>query len=97
MRFAIVKCHGSGNDFPMIDARALSLSEAEWAGVARALADRAGPVGGDGLLLLVPGDHHAEFGMVMRNSDGSEAETSSPAAAPPQRPVRAAGWADRPG
>jgi len=75
MRFAIVKCHGSGNDFPMIDARALSLSEAEWAGVARALADRAGPVGGDGLLLLVPGDHHAEFGMVMRNSDGSEAET----------------------
>ncbi|MFN3677013.1 MAG: diaminopimelate epimerase [Sphingomonas pseudosanguinis] len=75
MRFAIVKCHGSGNDFPMIDARTLSLSEAEWAGVARALADRAGPVGGDGLLLLVPGNERAEFGMVMRNSDGSEAET----------------------
>ncbi|GAA3255452.1 hypothetical protein GCM10020258_13930 [Sphingomonas yabuuchiae] len=75
MRFAIVKCHGSGNDFPMIDARDLSLTEAEWAGVARALADRAGPVGGDGLLLLVPGDERAAFGMVMRNSDGSEAET----------------------
>ena len=75
MRFAIVKCHGSGNDFPMIDARTLSLSEAEWAGVARALADRAGRVGGDGLLLLVPGDDRAAFGMVMRNSDGSEAET----------------------
>ena len=75
MRFAIVKCHGSGNDFPMIDARDLSLSEAEWAGVARALADRAGQVGGDGLLLLVPGDERAAFGMVMRNSDGSEAET----------------------
>lgn len=75
MRFAIVKCHGSGNDFPMIDARDLSLSEAEWAGVARALADRSGPVGGDGLLLLVPGDDRAAFGMVMRNSDGSEAET----------------------
>ncbi|WP_312491160.1 diaminopimelate epimerase [Sphingomonas sp.] len=75
MRFAIVKCHGSGNDFPMIDARALTLSDTQWAGVARALADRAGPVGGDGLLLLVPGDDRAEFGMVMRNSDGSEAET----------------------
>ncbi|MCT8002899.1 diaminopimelate epimerase [Sphingomonas sanguinis] len=75
MRFAIVKCHGSGNDFPMIDARDLSLSETEWAGVARALADRAGPVGGDGILLLVPGDKGAAFGMVMRNSDGSEAET----------------------
>ena len=45
MRFAIVKCHGSGNDFPMIDARDLSLSDAQWAGVARALADRRGPVG----------------------------------------------------
>ncbi len=75
MRFAIVKCHGSGNDFPMIDARDLSLSDGEWAGVARALADRDGPVGGDGLLLLVPGDDRAAFGMVMRNSDGSEAET----------------------
>lgn len=75
MRFGLVKCHGSGNDFPMIDARDLSLGEAEWAGVARALADRSGPVGGDGLLLLVPGDERAAFGMVMRNSDGSEAET----------------------
>jgi len=75
MRFGLVKCHGSGNDFPMIDARDLSLTEAEWAGVARALADRHGPVGGDGLLLLVPGDDRAAFGMVMRNSDGSEAET----------------------
>ncbi len=75
MRFGLVKCHGSGNDFPMIDARDLSLGEAEWAGVARALADRSGPVGGDGLLLLVPGDDRSAFGMVMRNSDGSEAET----------------------
>lgn len=75
MRFAITKCHGSGNDFPMIDARDIMLSDGEWAGVARALADRAGPVGGDGLLLLVAGDAHAAFGMVMRNSDGSEAET----------------------
>ncbi|MET4898047.1 diaminopimelate epimerase [Sphingomonadaceae bacterium jetA1] len=75
MRFAIVKCHGSGNDFPMIDARTLTLAEEQWAGVARALAKRDGPVGGDGLLLLVPGDAQAAFGMVMRNSDGSEAET----------------------
>ncbi|WP_374295089.1 diaminopimelate epimerase [Sphingomonas sp.] len=75
MRFAITKCHGSGNDFPMIDARGIALSEEEWAGVARALADRAGPVGGDGLLLLVAGDAQAAFGMVMRNADGSEAET----------------------
>ncbi|SEN73666.1 diaminopimelate epimerase [Sphingomonas gellani] len=75
MRFDIIHCHGSGNDFPLIDARALALSDQEWAGVARALADRAGPVGGDGLLLLTGGDARHAFGMRMFNSDGSEAET----------------------
>ncbi|TXC72178.1 diaminopimelate epimerase [Sphingomonas ginsenosidivorax] len=75
MRFDIIKCHGSGNDFPLIDARALSLGDAAWAGVARALADRAGPVGGDGLLLLTAGDDSHAFGMRMFNSDGSESET----------------------
>ncbi len=75
MRFDIVKCHGSGNDFPFIDARGASLSDDEWATVACALADRAGPVGGDGLLLLTEGDDAHSFGMIMRNSDGSEAET----------------------
>ncbi len=75
MRFDITKCHGSGNDFPLIDARALSLGDAEWAAVARALADRAGPVGGDGLLLLTAGDDDHAFGMRMFNSDGSESET----------------------
>jgi diaminopimelate epimerase len=59
----------------LIDARALSLSDAEWAAVARALADRRGPVGGDGLLLLDQGEGNAAFSMRMFNSDGSEAET----------------------
>ncbi|MES2058781.1 MAG: diaminopimelate epimerase [Pseudomonadota bacterium] len=75
MRFDFVKCHGSGNDFPLIDARALDLDDSVWAGVARALADRRGPVGGDGLLLLTDGDKLHDFGMRMFNSDGSEAET----------------------
>ncbi|QNA86517.1 diaminopimelate epimerase [Sphingomonas sp. So64.6b] len=75
MRFDFVKCHGSGNDFPLIDARAIELDDAAWAGVARALADRRGPVGGDGLLLLTDGDKLHDFGMRMFNADGSEAET----------------------
>jgi diaminopimelate epimerase len=75
MRFDFVHCHGSGNDFPLIDARGLSLRPAEWATVARALADRAGCVGGDGLLLLGEGDGETAFSMTMFNSDGSEAET----------------------
>lgn len=75
MRFEFVKCHGSGNDFPLIDARHLILSDRAWAQVARALADRRGPVGGDGLLLLAPGRDGADFAMRMFNADGSEAET----------------------
>lgn len=75
MKLAFIKCHGSGNDFPLIDARAATCSDAEWAGAARALADRQGPVGGDGLLLLTEGDGDHAFGMRMFNSDGSEAET----------------------
>ncbi|RDE04798.1 diaminopimelate epimerase [Sphingomonas aracearum] len=75
MRFSITKCHGSGNDFPLIDARGIALADREWAQVARALADRSGPVGGDGLLLLTAGDGEHAFGMRMFNSDGSEAET----------------------
>ena len=56
MRFDFIKCHGSGNDFPLIDARDIRLDVQVWAGVARALADRRGPVGGDGILLLTAGD-----------------------------------------
>jgi diaminopimelate epimerase len=74
MRIAFIKCHGSGNDFPLIDARAMALEDATWGGVARALADRAGPVGGDGILLLTQ-DAGIPIGMRMFNSDGSESET----------------------
>ena len=66
-------CHGSGNDFPLIDARALP-GDLDWTAIARLLADRAGPVGGDGLLLLIAGDEVHDFGMRMLNSDGSESE-----------------------
>ncbi|QNE32779.1 diaminopimelate epimerase [Sphingomonas sp. NBWT7] len=75
MRLAITKCHGSGNDFALIDARALDLPDAGWAATARALTDRAGPVGADGILLLTAGDDRAAFGMRIFNADGSEPET----------------------
>ncbi|TPG48291.1 diaminopimelate epimerase [Sphingomonas glacialis] len=75
MNIDFLKCHGSGNDFPLIDARDLALPEADWPRVAVALADRGGTVGGDGILLLTAGDATHDFGMRMFNSDGSEAET----------------------
>jgi len=62
----------------MIDARSVTLDDDAWALVARALADRQGPVGGDGLLLLGNADADgdgAAFTMRMFNSDGTEAET----------------------
>src|SRR3569623_1401798 len=74
MRLALIKCHGSGNDFPLIDARGLAVAVVAWPGDARALADRRGPVGGDGLLLLTEGDATHAFGMRMFNPDGTEAE-----------------------
>jgi diaminopimelate epimerase len=79
MRLPLIHCHGSGNDFPLIDARGLGVDPAAWPAIARALADRAGPVGGDGLLLLGDGREdgggRSDFAMKMFNSDGSEAET----------------------
>jgi diaminopimelate epimerase len=74
MRIDFVYGHGSGNAFPIVDARE-SEAAIDWGPVARALADRAGPVGSDGLLLLTAGDATHDFGMRMFNSDGSEAET----------------------
>ena len=78
MRLSLTKCHGSGNDFPMLDASTVRFDDDVWAAVAVTLADRAGPVGGDGLLLLTDGDDmggDAAFGMRMFNPDGTEAET----------------------
>ena len=74
MRLALVKCHGSGNDFPLLDARTVRFDDDVWEAVAVALADRDGAVGGDGLLALTGGDRSHPFGMRMWNSDGSEAE-----------------------
>ncbi|WP_423606489.1 diaminopimelate epimerase [Sphingomonas sp. MS122] len=75
MRLAFTKCHGSGNDFALLDARALDLSDAEWGRVARTLCDRRGPVGADGLLLLRPGEGEAAFAQMVVNADGSIPET----------------------
>lgn len=75
MELAFTKCHGSGNDFALIDARDIRLDDASWGRIARTLCDRSGPVGADGILLLTQGDGGADFGMRVVNADGSEPET----------------------
>ncbi len=67
-----IKCHGSGNDFVMIDAVEQDLQGRDIASLSRDVCDREKGIGADGLLLLVKqGDM---FGMRMFNPDGSEAE-----------------------
>lgn len=75
MRIAFTKCHGSGNDFALIDKRGLNLSDTEWGRIARTLCDRNGPVGADGLLLLGEGTGGAAFAQMVVNADGSIPET----------------------
>lgn len=75
MRLSFIKCHGSGNDFGLVDARSIALDQRQWAAVARAISDRAGPVGSDGILLLTEGGEGFAVGYRMFNPDGSESET----------------------
>lgn len=66
------KCHGSGNDFILIDAIAEreALEGIDLAALSRAACDRRRGIGSDGVLLLV-GDGES-YGMRMFNPDGSE-------------------------
>ncbi len=69
-----IKCHGSGNDFILIDATKYSdVSKAEWSNFARVACCRESGIGSDGVLLLV---RHADgvYGMDMLNPDGTYAE-----------------------
>jgi diaminopimelate epimerase len=70
VRFA--KLHGAGNDFLIVDARAI---ERDWPKVAEAICHRNLGAGADGLL-LVRDSPVAALRMVLYNADGSEAEMS---------------------
>ena len=72
MKIDYIKCHGSGNEFVMVDCVKHNLEGIDLAEFARFVCNRNHAVGGDGVLLLVQkGDM---YGMRMFNPDGSEAE-----------------------
>ena len=80
MQIPFVKMHGIGNDYVYLDQvpRAganggPALQEAALPELAQRMADRHFGVGGDGLVLIVPGDTQP-LRMRMFNADGSEAE-----------------------
>lgn len=72
-RNSFVKSHALGNDYVVVDPRALTFPLTERA--IRVICDRHLGVGSDGILTLVP-SQRADFGLRIYNPDGSEAEKS---------------------
>ena len=73
-KFEIIKCHGSANDFIMIDvARNPELQAVDWSAFARVACDRESGIGSDGLLLVVK-NSEGVYGMDMLNPNGTHAE-----------------------
>ena len=69
-----IKCHGSGNDFILIDAtRYPDFSREEWSDFARKACSRESGIGSDGILLVVRHEDGV-YGMDMLNPDGTYAE-----------------------
>ncbi|MBE9537208.1 MAG: diaminopimelate epimerase [Proteobacteria bacterium] len=71
MKLKFTKMHGLGNDFIVIDCRAIKSIELEK--VAANLCDRRHGVGADQLLILKQ-SNNADFKMEIYNADGSEVE-----------------------
>ncbi|WML40199.1 diaminopimelate epimerase [Neobacillus sp. OS1-2] len=74
MQIDLIKGHGSGNDFLIIDemTNGYSFSEGERANLARLLCNRQSNLGADGILFVMKSDH-ADGRMRVFNADGSEA------------------------
>ncbi|MFB6466166.1 diaminopimelate epimerase [Cytobacillus sp. Hz8] len=74
MQLKLTKCHGSGNDFFIIDeiTNDYRFSEMERAELAKALCNRETDLGADGILYILKSDH-ADGRMRVFNEDGSEA------------------------
>jgi diaminopimelate epimerase len=74
MQIDLIKGHGSGNDFLLIDeiSNAYTFSENDRAVLARLLCNRESDLGADGILFIMNSDH-AEGRMRVFNADGSEA------------------------
>lgn len=74
MEVQFLKMHGLGNDYVFVDCfKHNAPEERHVRALAKAISDRNFGVGGDGLVLILPGTEH---GLRMRifNADGSEAE-----------------------
>jgi diaminopimelate epimerase len=70
---SVTKCHGTGNDFIILDAR--GAADLPYPAIARTLCERRFSIGADGLLVLGdPQKPNMDASMRVFNTDGSEAE-----------------------
>lgn len=74
MNIKLTKCHGSGNDFLIIDeiSNNYSFTEEDRANLAIAFCNRSTQLGADGILYVMP-SNKADARMRVFNADGSEA------------------------
>jgi len=66
--------HGAGNDFVILDGRALTLPDSSLPELARRLCAAHTGVGADGMMLVVPAEKGGDYAMRFYNSDGSLGE-----------------------
>ena len=73
-----IKCHGSGNDFLLVDVvDEAKYADVDWSEFARMACDRQSGVGSDGVLLVVRHEDGV-YGMDMLNPDGTPVVTPVP-------------------
>ena len=70
MLLEFTKMQGVGNDYIYIDARHQAITNPGQ--LAKRLSDRHFGIGGDGLVLMLPGENGTDISMAMYNADGSE-------------------------
>lgn len=75
MMIEMIKCHGTGNDFVLIDEinHDYGFTEEQRISLAREICDRKGPIGADGILFVLSSEW-ADGKMRIFNADGSEPE-----------------------
>lgn len=73
MSLAFSKYQGTGNDFILLDGLTAPLPALDWPDFARRWCDRHYGIGGDGLILVLPGQR-APFAMAIYNADGTRPE-----------------------
>lgn len=75
MRIEFIKCHGSGNDFVLVDciSNNIELKESDYSIITKLVCARDGIIGADGTLFMLP-SVKADVRMRIFNSDGSEPE-----------------------